>query len=59
MEGEGEVVLDSETEEDVLQCGAARLVRLGEDNLYLFSRGHLVNYLMICFIRSYHRTLLD
>ena len=59
MEGEGEVVLDPEAEEDVLQRRAARLVRLGKDNLYLFSTGHLVNYPMICFIRSYHITLLD
>ena len=32
-EGEGEVVLDAEAEEDVLQGGAARLVGLGEGDL--------------------------
>ena len=33
VEGEGEVVLHAEAEEDVLQCRAPRLVRLGEGNL--------------------------
>ena len=37
VEGEGEVVLDAEPEEDVLQCRAPRLVRLGEGNLEIVS----------------------
>ena len=33
VEGEGEVVLDPEAEEDVLQRRTARLVRLGKGDL--------------------------
>ena len=44
VHGEGEVVLDAEAEEDVLQRRAPGLVRLGERDLSRHSLAHKRNY---------------